>query len=197
MLASDPHTTIDSFQSTINGLQSTINTLTDEQQLYDLIQDYAYYHDLCFGQAAGPTHDTAWEALFTADAMTSLYPIGTHHGSQGKMTWAQSYIGGRGQGCQLTLSNTRVILKEHDTISAMGRAYGHSEVIADDALKSFSIKGRYEFSFRKVDRVWKIACMELWVITTLHMSRAPDSSLFTSVPFPDPVDIENRLKPKL
>lgn len=55
-------------------LQQKFDALAEGQQLQNLIQDYAYYHDLCFGKGAGPEHDSKWESLFTPDGVSNLHP---------------------------------------------------------------------------------------------------------------------------
>ncbi|CAE6493800.1 unnamed protein product [Rhizoctonia solani] len=94
--------------------------------------------------------------------MTDLHLIGSVFIMDAtKKSLEQSRTGGRGEGCQLALSNIKLMLDGHDLGPATGRVYGESEIVVSyAALKSFSVKACFEFSFRKIDGAWKMISMK-------------------------------------
>lgn len=71
---SDPQSTISRLESQLADLQQKFDILHNERLLHRLVQDYVDFHDACFGKSAGPENDAKWESLFTAEAVTDLYP---------------------------------------------------------------------------------------------------------------------------
>jgi hypothetical protein len=71
---SELQSTVSRLKSQLADLQQKFDTLTNERLIFNLIQDYAYFHDLCFGKAGGPEDDAKWESLFTSDAVSDLHP---------------------------------------------------------------------------------------------------------------------------
>ncbi|KAG8679667.1 hypothetical protein FRC08_016820 [Ceratobasidium sp. 394] len=74
MSGSNLQKTISRLESQLADLQTKFDTLANERLLYNLIQDYAYLHDRCFGKSGTPEDDAKWEALFTANGFSDLYP---------------------------------------------------------------------------------------------------------------------------
>lgn len=69
------HSAMSTSQATdLHALQQRFDVLATERELYNLVQDYAGYHDLCFGKGAGPDDDAKWESLLTPDAVSDLHP---------------------------------------------------------------------------------------------------------------------------
>ncbi|CAE6412027.1 unnamed protein product [Rhizoctonia solani] len=133
-----------------------LSNIMKEQEISNLISDYAFSHDKCFGSKAGPKDDLAWESLFDASGTSELYPLGLHKGREGKMAWAQEALGGRGRGCQIRLFDTSVRLDNLDPESATARSCATIDVIPDDGLNVMSVKGHYQWVFKKAEDVWKI-----------------------------------------
>ncbi|KAH7344804.1 hypothetical protein B0J17DRAFT_624098 [Rhizoctonia solani] len=145
----------------LTEFKQRFGNIIEEQQLSNLIHDYALYHDKCFGSKAGPEDDSAWESLFDISGTCDLYPIGLHQGREGKMTWAQQTLGGRGRGCQVRLFNIRVYLNESDPGLATARSYAILEFIPGDISKAVTVKGHYDWAFKKVESLWKVTYVKL------------------------------------
>ncbi|KAG8684049.1 hypothetical protein FRC09_015652, partial [Ceratobasidium sp. 395] len=135
---SDLQATISQIQLQLTNLQQNYDALANERLLYNLIQDYTYLHDRCFGKRGTPEDDAKWESLFTFDGVSDLHPLG-----------------GRGQGCQIMISNVRVTLDNVASTSAIGQAYAVVTVVPDDAAHTVTVKGQYVWKFEKVKDVWK------------------------------------------
>ncbi|KAL5641107.1 hypothetical protein ACGC1H_001553 [Rhizoctonia solani] len=142
-------------------LKQSLNSVFEEQQLSNLIHDYAFYHDKCFGSRASPKDDLAWENLFDVLGTCDLHPIGLHQGREGKMAWAQKALGGRGRGCQIRFFTTRIYLDQSNPGSATARSYAVVEAVPDDVSKTTSVKGHYDWTFKKVDGLWKVTYVKL------------------------------------
>ncbi|CAE6395861.1 unnamed protein product [Rhizoctonia solani] len=142
-------------------LMQRFNNVIEEQELSNLISNYVFSHDKCFGSEAGPKDDLAWESLFDVSGTSELHPIGLHKGREGKMAWAQQALGGRGRGCQIRLFNPRIYLDSSDSDSATASSNATIDVLLDDESKAISVKGQYHWVFRKVESVWKIAHVKL------------------------------------
>ncbi|CAE6495972.1 unnamed protein product [Rhizoctonia solani] len=158
MVSSDAITRL---ETELARLKQSFNAVVEEQQLTNLIHDYAFYHDKCFGSKAGPEDDSAWENLFDVSGTCDLHPIGLHQGREGKMAWAQQTLGGRGRGCQIRLFNTRICLDESNPESATARSYAVVEVIPNDVSKTVSITGDYHWTFKKIGDLWKVTYVKL------------------------------------
>ncbi|KAG9126624.1 hypothetical protein FRC07_002774, partial [Ceratobasidium sp. 392] len=161
MVESNSQDTVSRLESQLAELQQKFDALNNERLLYNLIQDYAYLHDRCFGKAGTLEDDAKWESLFTFDGVSDLHPLGVHHGQKGKMKSAQGLLGGRGQGCQIMISNVRVNVESGVSTSAVAQAYAVVTVVPEDATHTVTVKGQYEWKFQKVEGVWKVASVKL------------------------------------
>ncbi|KAG8746003.1 hypothetical protein FRC10_006342 [Ceratobasidium sp. 414] len=155
MSDSNLQNTVSRLESQLADLQQKFDILANERLLYNLIQDYAYLHDRCFGKTGTPEDDAKWESLFTPDGVSDLYPLG-----------------GRGQGCQIMLSNVRVTVESAAPTSAVAQAYAVVTVVPNGAAQTVTVKGQYSWKFRKAEGIWKLAIPEAIVqppaITPIH-----------------------------
>ncbi|KAF8609579.1 hypothetical protein BDV93DRAFT_602231 [Ceratobasidium sp. AG-I] len=156
----DTQNTISRLESQLADLQEKFEFVQNERLLHHLIQDYVDLHDACFGAAAKPENDAKWESLFTPDAATDLYPLGPHQGRDGKMAWAQSGFG-RGQGCQILVSNARVALESTASTTASAQAYATVTIVPKDAAQAITVKGCYTWTFQKLNGAWKVSHVKL------------------------------------